>query len=85
MKRIAWIGVLVAGGLSGGCLSNGFVVPDKAAGKPVEPVRPVERPPVVAAQINGDNAQQSAQALNDEMERDMKRALATDDPSPPKK
>ncbi len=81
MTRSAWLGVAVlAAGLSG-CLPNDFVAPagDKAA-KPADPPRPVQRPPVTAGQINGANAQEKAQALRDEMDRDMERALEANDP-----
>jgi hypothetical protein len=85
MKRIGWTAVLLAGTLSSGCLTNGFVTPDKPAAKPVEPARPAERPPVVAAQINGANAQEKAQSLREELDRDMERAIEAGNPKPEKK
>jgi hypothetical protein len=76
MKHLAWTGLLLTAGLSG-CLPNNFVVPtgDKTEAKPVEPVRHSIRPPVTAGQINGANAQEKAQALRDELDRDLERAL----------
>jgi hypothetical protein len=85
MTRFAWIGVLLAGAASGGCLSSNFVAPDKTAAKPIEATRPTVRPPVVAAQINGANAQEKAQALREELDRDMERAIETGDPKSEKK
>jgi hypothetical protein len=82
MTRNAWMGaaVLVAG--LGGCLPNNFIVPsgDKADAKAVEPPRSVMAPPVTAGQINGVNAQEKAQALRQELDRDMERALEASDP-----
>ena len=60
--------------------SANFVAPDKTAAKPVEPARPVVRAPVVAGQINGANAQEKAQALRDELDRDMERAVEASEP-----
>ncbi len=85
MTRFAWMGVLLAGGLSSGCLSNNFVAPDKNAAKTVDPARLTEPPPVVAAQITADNAQQQAQALRAELDRDMERAIDAGNPPPEKK
>jgi hypothetical protein len=33
--------------------------------------RPIYKPPVVAGQINGENAKDKAQALNEELDRDL--------------
>jgi hypothetical protein len=33
--------------------------------------RPIYKPPVVAGQINGENAKEKAQALNEELDRDL--------------
>jgi hypothetical protein len=86
MTRNAWMGVAVlVAGLSG-CFPNNFVAPDgDKSAKPVEPPRPVVRPPVTAGQINGVNAQEKAQALREELDRDMERALEANDPKPEKK
>ena len=84
MTRISWTGLLLAGALSG-CMPNNFITPDKTAAKPVEPARPVNRPPVVAAQINPTNAQEKAQALREELDRDMERAIEANDAKPEKK
>ena len=76
MTRSAWMGFAIVAGLSG-CLPMNFVAPsaDKAAAKPVEPPRHVIRPPVTAGQINGNNAQEKATALRDELDRDLERAI----------
>ena len=75
MTRIARMGFVIAAGLSG-CLGTNFMAPggDKGA-KPVESSRPIVRPPVTAGQINGTNAQEKAQALRDELDRDLERAI----------
>jgi hypothetical protein len=88
MIRTAWTGVLLAAAMSG-CLPNNFVAPsgpaDKSA-KTVEP-RPALAPPVTAGQITGVNAKEKADALRDEMDRDMERAIdgKSDSPKPDKK
>jgi hypothetical protein len=33
--------------------------------------RPIYKPPIVAGQINGENAKDKAQALSDELDRDL--------------
>lgn len=79
MTRFAWMGLVVAAGLSG-CLGTNFMAPggDKSA-RPVESTRSTVRPPVTAGQINGANAQEKAQALRDELDRDLERAMDTND------
>jgi hypothetical protein len=73
----------------GGCSPTNFVVPpgvgDKTGAKPVEPPRQSIRPPVTAGQITGGNAQEKAQALRDEIDRDMERAIDARDVKPEKK
>jgi hypothetical protein len=80
MKPIVWMGVLLAGALSGGCLPTSFVAPDKTASGPVEPARPTVRPPVLAGQIDSTNAREKAQALREELDRDMPHAGDAGDP-----
>ena len=78
MTRFAWAGVLLAGAASG-CLTNQFAKPElkNVGAGPVEP-RPVA-PPVTANQITGENAQEKAKALRDELDGDMQQAMdATD-------
>lgn len=86
MKRTAWIGLLVAAGLSG-CFPADYLAPggQEKVAKPVEPVRHPLAPPVTAGQINGGNAQEKATALRDELDRDMERALNATEPKPDKK
>jgi hypothetical protein len=77
MKRIAWMGLLAAGALSGGCVPKNYILPtappveaEKPAAK-AEASRPAFRPPVTAGQITSANAQEKAQALRDEINQDM--------------
>jgi len=89
MTRTLWLSLLVAGA-AGGCVPNNFVLPnspaaaDKAAKAP-EPPRPAYRRPVVADQVNGVNAQEKAQALREELDRDLQRAVDADDAKDGKK
>jgi hypothetical protein len=64
-----------------GCdTTKGFLTPssaDKTAKAP-EP-RPAFRAPVVADQVNSDNAKDKAKALNDELDRDLQSAIESRD------
>jgi hypothetical protein len=86
MNRFAVMGLLLVAGLSG-CLPNDFIAPDKdkTAAKPIDPQRPINRPPVAAGQINAENARDKAQALREELDRDMEQAIAANDVKPEKK
>lgn len=85
MTRFTWLGALMLAGALCGCLPNNFIAPDKTAAKPVEPQRPVNSPPVAAAQINPANAQEKAKALRDELDRDMEQSIEANDPKSEKK
>ncbi|HEX4590301.1 MAG TPA: hypothetical protein VH120_10260 [Gemmataceae bacterium] len=86
MTRYAGLAAVLAATLSG-CLPEHFVAPsaDKSAAKPLEPGRPIVRPPVTAGQINATNAQEKAQALRGELDREMEQAIEANDAKPEKK
>jgi hypothetical protein len=83
MTRYAWLGLVVTAGLCG-CTPTNFVAPPAPATKPAEPPRAAVRPPVTANQINTTNAQEKAQAMREEMDRDMERAIEAADSKPEK-
>ena len=77
MKRLA-IAAALAGGLCGCVPGGNFLLPtappaDKAAVK--ADARPAYKPPVVAAQVTGDNAKEKAGVLNEEMDRDLQATI----------
>jgi hypothetical protein len=81
---MAWIGLLVAGTVSGGCLPNNFLLPTSADKDKPEVMssdggRFVYRQPVTAGQVNGNNAQEKVQALRDELDQDMQRTIEASD------
>lgn len=84
MTRYAWMGLVVAGSLSG-CFPANFVAPPAPATKSADPPRAAISPPVTANQINGTNAQQKAKALREEMDVDMERAIDATETKPEKK
>ena len=79
MNRLILILVFCLGVV--GCdTTKGFLMPsstDKTAKAP-EP-RPAFRAPVVADQVNSDNAKDKAKALNDELDRDLQSAIESRD------
>jgi hypothetical protein len=87
MTRYAWISVWFAGVLSG-CLPTDFVTPPEPknlGAKPMDPAAQIARPPVTAAQIDARNAQEKAQILRQELDRDLEQAIEANDAKPDKK
>jgi hypothetical protein len=93
MNRNLWLGLLVAGALSGGCIPTNFVLPtgapaadkDKSVAKPGDPPKLVYRPPITADQVNAANAKEKAQALREELEWDLQRPTEAGDAKDAKK
>jgi hypothetical protein len=75
MNRLVLLSALSVG-LAGCDTTKGFLAPSAAekAAKPIES-RPAFRPPVVADQVNTENAKDKAKALNDELDRDLQSAI----------
>ena len=85
MTRIAWMGVLLTGALSAGCLPNNFVAPDKSA-KPAEPARPIDARRWLRLRLLATTGRRRSATLREELDRDMNRAPdAADDTKPDKK
>jgi hypothetical protein len=79
MKRVA-IALLFAGAVAG-CTPGSFLVPqaDTSAAKSLEPARMPVAAPVTASQITAANAQEKAQAMRRELDRDMEQAIETNE------
>jgi hypothetical protein len=76
MKRVIWFSIACAGSLGCNMLS-----PPASEEKVVKTVdsRPAFRPPVVAGQLTPTNALEKAQALNEELDRDLQAAIEARD------
>lgn len=81
MKKSIYL-LALAAGLGGGCTGGQYMMPSFPAGGPTKPGEAVEtapaaaskraRPPVTADRVNEENARDKYQALQDELDREMR-------------
>jgi hypothetical protein len=77
MNRLVLFSALSLG-IVGCDTTKGFLTPSTTAAKSAES-RPAFRAPVIADQVTADNAKDKAQALNDELDRDLQSAIEARD------
>lgn len=81
MKRLVLTAALAAFPIACTPTMNNFLARGADADKPAKPAeaRTTYRAPVLANQISADNAKDKAQALNEELDRDLQSALESRD------